>query len=136
MAAYPKLSTVRAQFVIRDATGQPVSRADFAFAELKYAVYCDGRQWHLREDRWEHDLRQRNKLAELGWTFSVFTGREINRNAHTCAAQVLETYTARLESLRRYEEREASGEGPKGSGAIAEAEGCIIQDAIPRRIAP
>jgi very-short-patch-repair endonuclease len=107
IAKYSKLSTVRSQLLIRDITGQPVSRADFAFEEIKYAVYCDGRQWHLREDRWEHDLRQRNKLTELGWIFSVFTGRDITRNADVCAAQVLETYMARLESLMRHQASDA-----------------------------
>ncbi|MCI0612176.1 DUF559 domain-containing protein, partial [bacterium] len=74
----------------------PVSRADFAFPEIKYAVYCDGKQWHLKEDRWQRDLRQRNKLTELGWIFLVFTGSEIYRNADECAAQVLKTYRKRL----------------------------------------
>ena len=103
IAKIQRLSTVRSQFLIRDTTGYPVSRADFAFAEIRYAVYSDGRQWHLREDRWEHDLRQRNKLTELDWIFSVFTGRQIKQNADDCAAQVLKTYAARLESLMRYE---------------------------------
>ena len=98
-----KGSLPSAQVLIRDESGIPVSRADFAFEEIKYAVYCDGRQWHLPEDRWEHDLRQRNKLAELGWSFSVFTGRQIKRDATACTAQVLETYTKRLESLMRHE---------------------------------
>ena len=106
IATCPKLSTVKSQFVIRDRAGQPVSRADFAFEELRYAIYCDGRQWHCREDRWERDLRQRNKLTELGWVFSVFTGRDINRDAKGCAAQVLETYSARLESMMQHENQD------------------------------
>lgn len=81
-----------AQYVIRDECGELVSRADFAYPDVKYAVYCDGRQWHLVEGRWQRDLRQRNKLAELGWTFSVFSGADIRRDPRHCAEQVWKTY--------------------------------------------
>jgi very-short-patch-repair endonuclease len=90
------LASVETQHVIWDENGRPVSRADFAFPELKYAVYCDGKQWHCRADRWERDWRQRNKLTELGWIFSVFTGRDINKDAGNCAAQVLKTFRSRV----------------------------------------
>lgn len=93
----PELASVKTQYVVQDEKECPVSRADFAFPQNKYAVYCDGRQWHCRADRWERDLRQRNKLTELGWIFSVFTGRDINRNAKGCAAQVLKTFQSRSE---------------------------------------
>lgn len=89
------LASVETQHVIRDEKGHPVSRADFAFPELKYAVYCDGKQWHCRADRWERDWRQRNKLTELGWVFSVFTGRDINKDAGACAVQVFKTFQSR-----------------------------------------
>ena len=86
-----ELSTVVPQFIIRDEGGNPVSRADFAFPEFKYAVYCDGKQWHVREDRWQRDWRQRNRLTELGWRFTVFTGSDVLQNPVECAAQVLNT---------------------------------------------
>jgi very-short-patch-repair endonuclease len=95
MLAYPELQNIVAQFEIKDYGGKVVSRADFAFPEIKYAVYCDGRQWHLREDRWQRDLRQRNKLTELGWIFSVFTGGDIFRDADGCASQIAKTYRSR-----------------------------------------
>ena len=95
MCSYPELEHVQAQHEIRDLDGSLVSRADFAFPKIKYAVYCDGRQWHLREDRWQRDLRQRNKLTELGWNFSVFTGSEIYSDPEGCARQVVATYWMR-----------------------------------------
>jgi formylglycine-generating enzyme required for sulfatase activity/very-short-patch-repair endonuclease len=97
MAKSPILATVCSQVVVRDESGIPISRADFAFEDLKYAIYCDGRKWHLKEDRWEVDLRQRNKLAENGWIFSVFSGSQIFRDAESCVAQIEETYWRRLE---------------------------------------
>jgi very-short-patch-repair endonuclease len=91
---YPDLH-LTLQYEIKDELGNVVTRADFAFPNVKYAVYCDGKQWHLREDRWERDLRQRNKLAELGWVFSVFSGADLYRDAKKCAEQVFNTYKAR-----------------------------------------
>jgi hypothetical protein len=40
----------------------------------------------------DRDLRQRNELTAIGWHFSVYSGRDINRNADECAALVLRTY--------------------------------------------
>jgi very-short-patch-repair endonuclease len=97
MRDFPDLAGLVPQFEIRDDDGEFVSRADFAFPEEKYAVYCDGREWHVREDLWQRDLRQRNRLAELGWTFSVFSGREILTDADACARQVGDTFMRRKE---------------------------------------
>lgn len=97
MALNPVLSGVRSQYLIRDDSGIAISRADFAFDNVRYAVYCDGRKWHLKEDRWEVDLRQRNRLAEMGWIFSVFSGSQILRDARSCAVQIAETYIRRLD---------------------------------------
>lgn len=97
MRKQPVLVSVVTQFQIRDGRGALVSRADFAFPELKYAVYCDGAEWHLQHDRWQKDLRQRNRLAELGWMFTVFTGAEVKRDPTACAEQVARTYERRRE---------------------------------------
>lgn len=101
MLKHADLTRIETQYIIRDKTESLVSRADFAFPSLKYAVYCDGKQWHLREDRWQRDWRQRNKLTELGWIFSVFTGSDIHHNPNECATQVAETYRSRMDSLKR-----------------------------------
>ena len=101
MAKIPILAMVRSQYLIRDLAGIPISRADFALEDVKYAIYCDGRKWHLKEDRWEVDLSQRNKLAENGWIFSVFSGRQIFKDSASCAAQIAETYMHRLDPDRR-----------------------------------
>ena len=97
MREHETLAKVVTQYEIRDEGGNLVTRADFAFPELRYAVYCDGAEWHLRHDRWQKDWRQRNKLTELGWIFSVFTGAEVKRDPGTCATRVLVTYEKRRE---------------------------------------
>jgi hypothetical protein len=86
------LSLIQPQYIICDENERIVSRADFAFPKLKYAIYCDGRQWHLVQDRWHRDIRQRNKLAELGWTFSVFTGQDIHQRLPSCIEQIEKIY--------------------------------------------
>lgn len=98
LVEHPELRArdVQVQYSIYDEGSRIVSRADFAFPEAKYAVYCDGAQWHLQRNRWQRDLRQRNKLTELGWIFSVFSGSEIYRDAKACAKQVWDTYKTRI----------------------------------------
>lgn len=97
MRMHDTLAGVVTQYEIRDEEGNLVTRADFAFPELRYAVYCDGAEWHLRHDRWQKGWRQRNKLTELGWFFSVFTGAEVRRDPGACATRVLATYENRRE---------------------------------------
>lgn len=94
----PELREIQAQYMIRDPKGEIITRADFAFPSLKYAVYCDGAQWHLPHDRWQKDLRQRNRLAELGWAFSVYSGKNIKSNADECAQQIKNTIIQRQSS--------------------------------------
>jgi very-short-patch-repair endonuclease len=96
MSEHDVLSDIEQEFRIRDESGFVVTRADFAFPKFKYAIYCDGAEWHLKHDRWQKDLRQRNKLTELGWRFSVFPGRAILQDSKTCAVQVAKT----LETLK------------------------------------
>jgi len=95
MMSIPQLKGVVCQHTIFNKSSI-VSRADFAFPELKYAIYCDGKQWHLVQNQWQRDHRQRNKLIELGWVFSVFSGNDINNNVENCASQVLNTYRSLL----------------------------------------
>jgi len=92
MRCVPELEDVKPQYVIHDDSGGIVSRADFAFPEVKFAVYCDGARWHLKHRRWRRDWRIRNKLQELGWAFSVFPGSDIKQYPDQCVRQVLSTY--------------------------------------------
>jgi very-short-patch-repair endonuclease len=89
---------IQPQYFINDENNNTISRADFAFPDINYAVYCDGKQWHLRQDRWQRDWRQRNKLTELGWIFSVFTGSDIQNHTDACVSQIEKTYLSRLEN--------------------------------------
>lgn len=96
----PAFKDIQLQYIIKDNTGNIISRADFAFPKLKYAIYCDGKEWHLRENRWHYDIRQRNKLTELGWIFSVFTGNAVMEDPEKCSAQIYKTFLTRSEALQ------------------------------------
>lgn len=84
------------QVYIFNETGRIITRTDFAFPALKYAVYCDGRKWHAIEDRWQSDIRIVGDLAEMGWIASRYSGRDINRNVDRCVQQILNTLRNRL----------------------------------------
>ncbi|MCA9498573.1 MAG: AAA family ATPase [Nitrospira sp.] len=88
MREIPALSNVVHEYRIRNLDGIIVSRANFAFPEFKLAVYCDSAQWHLREDYWQSDIRLRNELQGLGWSFQVYTGQEILRAPQECATKI------------------------------------------------
>lgn len=85
LARHPKLAACFCEEVrIRDERGEVITRADFAIEARRYAVYCDGRRWHAVEGTWQSDLRKRNKIAQVGWVYSVFSGRDIHRDADGC----------------------------------------------------
>jgi very-short-patch-repair endonuclease len=70
--------------------GRIVSRADFAFPAEKVAVFCDGARYHLQQDQWQRDLRQRRQLVRLGWRCLAFTGAEILEDAgRKCVQEIL-----------------------------------------------
>jgi len=85
------LYNVSQQYKIYDNEGRLISRADFAFPDERLAIYCDGHQWHAREDYWQRDIRQRNFLAEANWFFLVFTSRDIQQNLSKCIDHITET---------------------------------------------
>lgn len=99
MQEVSQLQDVAVQHRIYDDSGKIVSRADLAFPDLKFAIYCDGARWHLRRDQWQRDIRSRNRLVGLGWTFNVFSGAQIQNEPEVCIDQILETYRNRTEEL-------------------------------------
>lgn len=96
MQKHEDLASVCCQYRISDENEKIVSRADFAFPQWKLAVYCDGKEWHLREGRWQRDIRQRNELTKLGWRFLVFTGAEIMKDVNKCVRMIRDTVLANV----------------------------------------
>jgi ATP-dependent helicase YprA (DUF1998 family)/SOS-response transcriptional repressor LexA len=73
-------------------TGQLITVPDFAYPDIKIAVFCDGYQFHGDRETLELDARKRNYLQSKGWVVLVFWGRTINRDPDACARQVHDIY--------------------------------------------
>lgn len=68
---------------------------DFAWPELKVAVFCDGYAYHGNPEILELDARKRNYLQTRGWVVLTFWGRTILRDPDACAREILEVYRRR-----------------------------------------
>lgn len=71
---------------------------DFAWLELKVAVFCDGYAYHGDPETLALDARKRNHLQLMGWLVLTFWGRTIWKNAEGCAREVQQALQARRKS--------------------------------------
>lgn len=102
LAEIEELPEPRRDHEIRDDEGRLVTVPDFAWPDVKVAVYCDGFAFHGDRDTLELDARKRNFLQSSGWTVLTYWGRTILRDACSCAEQVAQVYRQR--SRRRQDE--------------------------------
>ena len=84
-------------FEVRDEEGRLVTVPDFAWPDVKLAVYCDGFAFHGDRDTLELDSKKRNFLQKKGWAVLTYWGRTILQNPDACAAQVQEVHRQRLQ---------------------------------------
>jgi very-short-patch-repair endonuclease len=68
---------------------------DFAWPELKVAVYCDGYAYHGDPETLALDAKKRNRLQVLGWLVLTFWGRTIRKDAEGCAREIQRALQAR-----------------------------------------
>ncbi|MBM3331609.1 hypothetical protein FJY68_07115 [candidate division WOR-3 bacterium] len=129
-----------AQHEIRDDQGQLITRADFAFPDVKYAIFCDGEKYH-RQVSWQKDWRKRNKIMEIGWGYTVFTGSDITRDPLGRARQVLDTYERRRQDSKQQspsEDTDRPRAEPEAQGSAArstpglDAYKALLRDAFGR----
>ncbi|MEW6750141.1 MAG: DEAD/DEAH box helicase [Candidatus Latescibacterota bacterium] len=80
---------------IRGEGGQVITVPDFAWPDVKLAVYCDGFAVHGRRETLELDAAKRTYLQAHGWAVLTYWGRTILRAPDACAAQVAEVYRQR-----------------------------------------
>ncbi len=83
---------------VRDDEGRLVTVPDFAWPDVKLAVYCDGFAVHGKPDTLELDAQKRNFLQSRGWSVLTYWGRTILRDPDACARQVAELYRQRIGS--------------------------------------
>jgi len=82
-------------YEIRDDEGRLVTVPDFAWPDVKIAVYCDGYAYHGDQETLERDAKKRNFLQTRGWAVLTFWGRSILKNPDACAQQVAELFRQR-----------------------------------------
>ncbi|MGQ9520985.1 MAG: Zn-binding domain-containing protein [Candidatus Fervidibacter sp.] len=85
-------------FEIRDEEGQLLTVPDFAWPDLKVAVFCDGYAYHGDPETLALDAGKRNRLQLMGWLVLTFWGRTIWKDADRCAREVQQALQARRKS--------------------------------------
>jgi ATP-dependent helicase YprA (DUF1998 family)/very-short-patch-repair endonuclease len=88
------------QLEIRDGA-RLITVPDFAWEDVRLAVYCDGFAVHGKVDTLALDAAKRNWLQAHGWAVLTYWGRTILRNPHACAAQIASLYRERLARTAR-----------------------------------
>jgi len=75
------------QYVVRDAAGRPLGRADLAWPERKLLVEFDG---DVHRDRavFVNDLRRKNRLIAAGWTVLRFSSADVVGRPEEVVAEV------------------------------------------------
>jgi hypothetical protein len=79
-------------------SGALVTVPDFAWPEVRLAVFCDGYQYHGDRETLELDASKRNFLQARGWAVLTYWGRQILNHPERCAEQVVELVRQRQEA--------------------------------------
>jgi len=72
-----------------------VTVPDFAWEDIRLAVYCDGFVVHGNRETLELDARKRNWLQSRGWVVLTYWGRTVLKDPDACARQIAEIYFSR-----------------------------------------
>lgn len=74
-------------------------RVDFILKDARLIIELDGHDSHSTREQLEKDAIRQRYLTRAGYAVIRFTGREVNRNAAKCVAEVRQIYTERMERL-------------------------------------
>ncbi|MER3405155.1 MAG: hypothetical protein C4289_08335, partial [Chloroflexota bacterium] len=85
-------------YEIRDEEGRLITVPDFAWPDLKVAVFCDGYAYHGDPETLELDAKKRNVLQARGWSVLTFWGRTILKDVESCAQAVRQVLQARCKA--------------------------------------
>jgi ATP-dependent helicase YprA (DUF1998 family)/RNA polymerase subunit RPABC4/transcription elongation factor Spt4 len=72
---------------------------DFAWEDIKLAIYCDGFSFHGNQETLELDAKKRNWLQSQGWVVLTYWGRTILKNPAACAKEIAQIYHQRRHLL-------------------------------------
>lgn len=70
---------------------------DFILKDARLIIELDGHEYHSTPEQLEKDAIRQRYLTRAGYTVIRFTGREINRNAAACVADVRTIYRERMQ---------------------------------------
>ncbi len=96
LAKVPDLPTPNRDYEARDEQGRICTVPDFAWEDVKVAVYCDGYAIHGNLPTLEIDAEKRNWLQGHGWRVLTYWGRTILRDPDRCARQIAEVVLQRV----------------------------------------
>jgi len=100
LESMPGLPPGERDYEVRDDQGRLITVPDFAWPDVKLAVYCDGFAFHGNADTLELDARKRNFLQSHGWVVLTYWGRTILKDAAACARQVVQAYQQRASQVQ------------------------------------
>jgi hypothetical protein len=98
LRALPDVPAPVPQYEIRDGD-RLVTVPDFAYPDVRIAVFCDGFAFHGNPDTLELDAKKRNWLQSKDggeWIVLTYWGRTILKHADDCAREIAEVYRHRL----------------------------------------
>lgn len=82
-------------YEIRRPDGVLVTVPDFAWPDVRLAVYCDSYQHHAEREALELDAAKRNYLQREGWAVLQYWGRVILSKPERCAVEITDTWRRR-----------------------------------------
>jgi very-short-patch-repair endonuclease len=87
------------QWLVRDETGVPIARVDFAYPDAALVIEIDGIAYHDGAIERERDRTRDTKLASLGLRVQRFTARDIRRRPKWVTEQITRALAPRPASL-------------------------------------
>lgn len=72
-------------------------RVYFILKDARLIVELDGHEYHSTKEQLEKDAIRQRYLTRAGYSVVRFTGREVNRSADACVAEVRELYQERIQ---------------------------------------
>lgn len=90
-ALYPRLRTKERDLLVAQyqVSMDKVRKPDFAFPQLKIAIYCDGWQYHQDKPAFHQDRSESRALQSVGWVVLRFTGGEIKSDVNSVVNEIL-----------------------------------------------
>ena len=90
-ALYPRLKTKERDLLCAqyEFPAAGVWKPDFAFPQLKIAIYCDGWEYHQEKSSFHQDRSESRLLQAMGWEVLRFTGSEIHNDVNGVVNEIL-----------------------------------------------